>query len=227
MPESVRVVLETGNKMVFVTALDWPGWSRGAKSEDDALTAFVDYAERYRTTIGTAARGCPRPKSPDDLDVVGRVKGDGSTDFGIPARPLPEWDGDVDAKDVRRRVRILEAIWAAFDAIAADAEGVPLQKGPRGGGRDVDKIVEHVLDAEGAYVAKVGGLYKAPAGAGLEQIRDGRRAAALEAIELRAKGEAPPKPPQRSTLWSLPYYMHRSAWHALDHAWEIEDKRLD
>ena len=35
MSERNRVVIETGSKKVFATAIDWPGWSRSA--EADAL----------------------------------------------------------------------------------------------------------------------------------------------------------------------------------------------
>lgn len=221
--KKARVYVETGDKKVFATAVDWPGWSRGAKTDDQAVQALVDYAERYRRTIGTASRGMPRPASTDDLDIVAHVRGDASTDFGIPAKPLPSDDDALQDKELRRLVRVLEASWQAFDDVAKAHAGVSLRKGPRGGGRDVDKIVSHVIDADNAYLSRVGGRYKAPAGADLAEIADGVRAAALKAITVRGRGQPPPKPP-RKNLWSLRYYMHRSAWHALDHAWEIQDR---
>jgi hypothetical protein len=219
------VYVESGDKKVFASAVDWPGWSRGGKTEEAALQALVDYAERYRTTLGTASRGMPRPEFVDDLDIVERLKGNASTDFGIPALPCAADDEELDDKDLRRQVRVLQAAWEAFDRIATDAAGEELQKGPRGGGRDVDKIATHVREADGGYLPRLGALYKAPAGADEATISAGQREAILKAIAVRSRGEPPPKPP-RKNLWTIPYYIRRSAWHALDHAWEIEDKRL-
>ena len=81
MPTSVYI--ETGSKKVFACALDWPGWARSGKTEEDALAALADYAARYEPVAKKA--GIRFPKTADDnLKVVERVKGDASTDFGIP-----------------------------------------------------------------------------------------------------------------------------------------------
>ena len=50
--------------------------------------------------------------------------------------------------ELERQVALLRAAWAAFDASARKAVGVELRKGPRGGGRDLDKIIGHVREAE-------------------------------------------------------------------------------
>jgi hypothetical protein len=52
----------------------------------------------------------------------------------------------------------------------------------------------------------------------------GVRATALETLTARGSGEPVPNPSTARTLWSIRYFVRRSAWHALDHAWEIEDR---
>src|SRR5688500_9550684 len=102
MPDRARVYLEVGTKKVFAMSVDWPGWGRAARDEDGALKALVSYAERYRRTIGTASRGMPRPTSIGDLDVIARVKGDASTDYGVPGQRVDEDEHDVDSKELKR-----------------------------------------------------------------------------------------------------------------------------
>jgi hypothetical protein len=47
----------------------------------------------------------------------------------------------------------------------------------------------------------------------------------LDLLAVRARGGDPPENPRRrSPYWSPRYFVRRSAWHALDHAWEIEDR---
>jgi hypothetical protein len=84
--------------------------------------------------------------------------------------------------------------------------------------------VEHALDADSAYLSKLGGLYKPEGRPSPEERAKGQRAAFVEAATLRARGEEPPKPPPRSEPWPVAYAIRRSAWHAIDHVWEIEDR---
>jgi hypothetical protein len=140
--------------------------------------------------------------------VIGRVDGNATTDFGAPGVPGP-WDKAlIDAGQVARQVGLLRSSWGAFDEAAAAAV---LPKGPRGGGRDRDDIAEHVREAERSYARKVG-VRVAPHTPWSEQ-RD------RIAGTLLQEGAAP-----ATTAWPPRYFIRRTAWHALDHAWEIEDK---
>ena len=94
----------------------------------------------------------------------------------------------------------------------------------RGGGRDLDKIVEHVFDADGAYLGAMGGEFRPEPRTSLEDRTSGLRDAFVEAATLRVHGEPPPKPRKRAALWPVAYAIRRSAWHAIDHVWEIEDR---
>jgi len=111
-----------------------------------------------------------------------------------------------------------------LDRTAEAAMGAELRKGPRGGGRELDAIVRHVLDADQAYLAKLGDKYRRPGAADVSAEMADVRTAILDLVASRARGEPPPRTPRRGSLWTPRYTVRRSAWHALDHAWEIEDR---
>jgi hypothetical protein len=120
---------------------------------------------------------------------------------------------------------VLEAAWSAFDAAVHEAGGMELRKGPRGGGRDVARMRTHVLEAEGAYVAQIGGRRPGPDDGDPDQAMGRVRTAAREALPPIARGEPLHVSPRRkAAFWTVRYFVRRSAWHSLDHAWEIEDR---
>jgi hypothetical protein len=221
MPRTHQIYLEVGPKRVFAAALDWPGWCRAARDEDAAVEALFTYGPRYRAALGQAASGFTAPVNAAALEVVDRLKGNATTDFGAPAVAPPSDERPLKDAELARLVALLKACWRTFDRTAKGATGAVLQKGPRGGGREVAAIVDHVRDADGAYLSRLGGRYKAE-GAASEMA--GVRRALVEALSARAHGD--PLPPSRRTskVWTPRYGIRRSAWHALDHAWEIEDR---
>ena len=67
----VRTVLQRGpkGKKTAAFAVDWPGWSRGAKTPELALEVLESYRERYRpisVAVGMA----------DEFDAAGPLKVD-------------------------------------------------------------------------------------------------------------------------------------------------------
>lgn len=203
------VYAELGKKRVFVSARDWPGWCRAGKDEEAALIALADYAPRYAVVADEAGIAFPAGVA-QHLDVVERVPGDATTDFGAPGA-VAEGDEDrLSPAEAKRQAALLEAAWAVLDRVVAGAPAT-LAKGPRGGGRDRDPIVDHVVGAEAGYARKIGITRTAPAAA--------LRAEILEAVRTRTFGGPP-----RSKPWPPRYAIRRIAWHVLDHAWEIEDK---
>jgi len=192
-----EVYLEVGTKKVFACAVDWPGWERSGKTEEAALEALAAYGPRYAAVVG-------RKRLSTTFDVVDHVKGTATTDFGAPdartsfdERPLPaQW------------IDILDASWRAFDAAVA-ASSPTLVKGPRGGGRDRDAIGDHVREAERSYARQIG-VRLPPRTPWPDQ-----RAAILGALRAGVV----------EARWPVRYYVRRTVWHILDHAWEIEDKQ--
>lgn len=198
------VYLEVGTKKVFASALDWPGWARAAKTEEAALESLAVYAERYRPVA--VAAGVRFPTSAGgDFDVVERLTGDAGTDFGALHVPAGADSSPLTKAQAERLAALVAAAWSVLDEVVKGAPA-ELRKGPRGGGRDRDKMVAHVVDAEGAYFRKVG-------------VKDGRDAflAALRAARQ-------PQPELATKTWPWRYTARRVAWHALDHAWEMEDR---
>lgn len=210
------VAIETGTKRVFASALDWPGWCRAARTEQLALDALAAYAERY--AVVAAAADVPFPKrAVADLAVVERLRGDATTDYGAPSAPAKFESEPMTRAEVDRMCTLVSATWTVFDRVvkAAPAE---LRKGPRGGGRDRDKIVDHVLGAECGYAPKLG-LKLAQPELGDRAAISAHREALLAAFRAGADGR-----PMRERGWTSRYAARRIAWHAMDHAWEIEDR---
>jgi hypothetical protein len=221
---ALDVYLEVGTRRVFAGAVEWPGWCRAAKTEEAALKALVDYTARYAAALGSASRGLAKPKTVSDLHVVQRVKGDATTEFGAPGQ-APKADGrPLDAAELKRQIKLWRAAGAAFDAAAAAAKGKALAKGPRGGGRELDAIVAHVFDAEGSYLRLIGGKFTPAKGRSAAKAMPELRDAVVEALTASARGQPPAFPRRVDRYWSARYFVRRSAWHALDHAWEIEDR---
>ena len=222
---AVDVYLETGSKRVFASAADWPGWSRGAKTEDAALEALAAYGPRYAAVLRRRVPGFALPEDASSLRVVDRTKGNATTDFGAPGVPARGEDKPMKPREAERRLAVLKACWAALDRAAARAQGVTLTKGPRGGGRDLDQILRHVVEAEGGYLTRIGGKLRMTEGMELAAGVRAARATALDTVAARIRGEPAPENPRRTApLWSLRYFIRRVAWHTLDHAWEIEDR---
>ncbi len=208
MGNRVRVTVESVDRKVFVSALDWPGWSRSGKTEELAVEAFLAAATRYADVASEA--GLAFDADDIQIDAAEREAGDASTTFGVPGAIGDEDRRPVDAAEAKRLAAIVEAAWTVFDRIAAAAPE-ELRKGPRGGGRDRTKIVGHVNDADGGY-ANVMGIK------GIDDV-GARRAAVLEILRRPSDGS-----PIAGRKWPPRYAARRIAWHALDHAWEIEDR---
>jgi len=224
-PESIAIYLEAGAKRTFASAVDWPGWSRGARSEPEAIAALAAYGERYKAVVRSAAPKFTPPKDTSEFTVVKRLKGNVGTDFGVPSLGLPTDSAPLAAPELERLTRILEACWDAFDRAAKSAKGLELRKGPRGGGRDLDKMTAHVVEADQAYMAQLGARPpKAPAGRPIEpnDLHD----AMLAAFRARARGLPVAEPRDTKKPWTLRYFARRVGWHVLDHAWEIEDRAI-
>jgi len=213
---AIPVYLEIGEKRVFASALEWPGWTRSAKDEQGALESLAAYAPRY-ASVPKAAHVEFAVGAKPSFKVVERVKGNATTDFGAPGIHASSDTKSLTPTEAERVCALLAASWKVFDATVAKAPA-ELRKGPRGGGRDRDKIADHIIDAESAYTPKLGLKLKTPRREDKVAVGATRKAI-LDAI--RASAGAPQTGEKR---WPPRYVARRMAWHLLDHAWEIEDR---
>jgi hypothetical protein len=220
MAPKLRVYVEVAPKRAFACAVDWPGWCRAGRDADGAIEALIAYGRRYKKALGRAAADLTPPVERSGLEVVHRLKGNATTDFGAPGITSPSDRRPIDAAELKRLRRLLEAAWAAFDGAAVAAVGVELRKGPRGGGRDLDKMVAHMKEADEAYLHALGARPPKRSVASMTDVRT----RILETLQARAKGLPITDPAHVKSPWEPRFAVRRSAWHALDHAWELEDR---
>jgi hypothetical protein len=216
MARTIDVYLEQGSKRTFAGAIEWPGWCRSGRDEEAALEALFAYGPRFAKVLARSRLGFEAPSA---LAVVERLKGTATTDFGAPDVSPAIDDEPVREADLKRFRAVLKAGWSAFDAAERGAHGKRLATGPRGGGRDVAKIVEHVVGAEESYLRMIGGRLEK----GTEDDRDAERKAVLKMLETVSRDGVPPSP-RGGKRWTPRYFVRRSVWHVLDHAWELEDR---
>jgi hypothetical protein len=219
----ITVYLEVTPKRTFAGAVDWPGWCRSGRTADEALEALVAYGPRYAKAVGKGT-GFRAPADASHLEVTERLKGSPTTEFGAPDA-APRGDRQpLDESELKRQTTLLQAAWRAFDAALKRHARVELRKGPRGGGRDQPRMTSHVFDAEQSYLNRLGA--RPPKAAGNQTDADLRtlRKAVLAALSARAREEPVDNPSGTKKRWLPRYYVRRAAWHALDHAWEIEDR---
>ncbi|HEX6931327.1 MAG TPA: hypothetical protein VF162_04210 [Streptosporangiaceae bacterium] len=219
----IRVVLQRGPKAKkFVAfAVDWPGWSRGSKTSDGALETLEAYRERYRPIADRAGLGQAFHDA-GPLDVIEDQVGTGSTDFwAISFAPSSIEQDPMDAAELERKLTVLQACWAYFDDVAARVSA-EMRKGPRGGGRDRDTIIRHTIRVESEDFARKVGLV-VPEGGALEPgALAPYRSQYLEAMRAYQRGEVT----RAMRSWTLAFLVRHSAYHTMDHAWEMEDKDL-
>jgi hypothetical protein len=214
--------LETGKKRTFAGAIDWPGWSRSGRDEGSALQALFEYGARYEHVLRVAKLAVRAPADVSAFVVVERLEGNATTDFGAPAIAPARDARPVDGAELARFQTLLAACWQAFEAAVSASAGKELRKGPRGGGRELGEMVQHVHSAEVAYLRQLGWQLKNEEDP--KQEPRWLHLAVFEALAAAAHGELPVQGPRGGARWTPRYFVRRAAWHVLDHAWEIEDR---
>ena len=159
MPKSLNkhdVYIEIGEKRVFAGAIEWPGWCRSGRNEESAVQALLDSGSRYSHILRSTELGFVAPEKASSFNIVERLDGNSTTDFGAPDAPLPSDKEPINANELLRLPTLLKSCWVAFDKAVIAADGMQLRKGPRGGGRDLKRIIHHVLMADESDLKRSG-----------------------------------------------------------------------
>ena len=217
MANPLRVALEIGpkGKKVVAVAQDWPGLSRGAANEDLAIQRLGTYFLRYANIADRAGL----PFAPDGFEVTERYAGTGSTDFWGISFAFSEFDRQTQtAEELERELSLMRACWAEFDDVRRRVSAEML-KGPRGGGRDRDRIVQHTISVEHDWKPRAAGEAREVPPSTDEEIEQHRASYCAAIRGLHAEGRMAGK-------WPLRFLVRHTAFHTMDHAWEMEDKDL-
>jgi hypothetical protein len=220
MANHIRVAVEIGpkGKKVVAVAHDWPGLARGATTEQAAIERLLSYVPRYAPVTKLAGMETEFATL-TGVNVVEHYSGTGSTDFwGISFAFSSVDQQTMSSEALERELMLMQACWAFFDHVRARVSA-EMQRGPRGGGRDRDQIVRHTLGTEQDWAKKLGVLTPLEAmltDEGLNSHRD-TYCNAIRTLHLQNK---------MARTWPLRYLIRHTAFHTLDHAWEMEDKDL-
>jgi hypothetical protein len=225
--DSIEVYLEVGQKRTFAVALEWPGWARSGRDEAAALQALFDYGPRYARVLDGTPLGFRAPSGASAFAVVERLAGNAGTDFGAPGQALARDVEPVTPAELERWEAVLQACWRAFDAAVQAAVGKELRKGPRGGGRELAKVVQHVYESDAAYLRSLGGTLEPDKDDTPDEALARVRQALLSTLGAATRGEVPTHGPRGGARWTPRYFARYVAWHELDHVWEIEDRMID
>jgi len=218
--QQIRVLLEVGprGKKVVAVAPDWPGLERGASTGEAAIERILSYVPRY-AAVAKLAGMYDTFSGINTAVVVEQYPGTGSTDFwGISFAFSSIDQQSMTEESLERELTLMQACWTFFDDVRSRVSA-ELQKGPRGGGRDRDHIVRHIFANEQDW-AKGLGVHN-PDGVMLtdEGLKAHRDAYCHAIRDYHSLGK-------RAGKWPLRYLIRHTAYHLLDHAWEMEDKDL-
>jgi hypothetical protein len=220
MTDALRVALEIGpkGKKVAAFAPDWPGLERGAKTGEAATERLRSYLPRYAPVAKLAGMDAAFAAI-TTVDVVEQYPGTGSTDFWGISFAFSSIDrDDMTSEALERELTLMQACWAFFDDVRARVSP-EMRKGPRGGGRDRDRIVGHTIRSEQEWAPKLG-LPIPPRTMLIDEGLHAYRDAYCDAIRaFHAEGKM-------ARTWPLRYLIRHTAFHTMDHAWEMEDKDL-
>ncbi len=127
----------------------------------------------------------------------------------------------MSGKELERELFLMQACRSFFDDVRSHVS-VEMRRGPRGGGRDRDQIVGHVLAAEPGWANMLG--LPAPQDSRLtaEELKMHHEAYCPAIREYHSQGKLVGK----MAKWPLRVLIWHTADHTLDHAWEMEDKDL-
>ncbi len=222
--EKIAVALEVGSsRRVFAQALDWIGWCRAGKDEETALHQLVIAGPRYAPVAARAGLPFTIPASFEAFEVVERVPGNATTDFGAPAVLLEADQQPLTGADIEKLTSLLTACWSTFDDVFLSIPAELRSKKPEKG-RSPDAMRLHLLEADLMHLSGFGPAYKHPDPARMTEQEAEVREQILAGLRAVPRDVAPVLRRKAGFVWTPRFATRRSAWHALDHAWELQGR---
>lgn len=220
----IAVALEIGPaRRVFAQALDWIGWCRAGKDEEAALHQLVIAGPRYAPVATRAGLSFTIPPSFEAFEIIERVPGNATTDFGAPAVLLQADQQALSGAEIERLTGLLAACWSTFDdvflSIPAELRGKKPERG-----RSPDAMRLHLLEADLMHLSGLGPAYRKPDTARIAEQEAEVREQMLAALRTVPLNEVPVPRRKSGFVWTPRFVARRSAWHALDHAWELQGR---
>ncbi len=218
----MKIFVETGKKKVFVGAIEWPGFCRSGRNEDTAISELKNYGVRYAEALDGSELDFKIPDTTSDFLILERHEGNATTDFGAPSKILDVDSEPINKQDFEHFHKILTACWRKLDKVVEEAKDKELRKGPRGGGRDLEKILSHVHEVNQVYAKRLAWTGKNCSVSEINQTWQD----IMNTFQMAEQLGLPEKGPRGGEIWKPRYFVRRIAWHVLDHAWEIEDRMI-
>jgi hypothetical protein len=206
---------------VVAVAPDWPGLERGARTREQAIEKLRSYIPRYSKVAKLSRLGAEFEKA-KNVKVVEEYPGTPSTDFwGISFAFSSIDKRGMSDEELEHDLALMQACWAYFDDVRKRVSA-EMRKGPRGGGRDRDLIVRHIFASEQEW-ARMLGLARRDSTMLTDRKFKAHREAYLGAIrDYHTQGKLAGK----VAKWPLRFLIRHTAFHTMDHAWEMEDNDL-
>lgn len=222
--DKIAVALEVGPKRrFFAQALDWIGWCRSGKDETAALNNLIASSSRYAPVAASGGLTYTAPASIEAFEVIERVPGTATTEFGALSVLLTSDQAPLEDGDIKRLVNLLTACWSAFDdalrRIPLGLHGIKPERG-----RSAEAVRLHVLEADLMHLSAFGPAFRHPAPGHVAEQEATVREQIIAGLRAVPRREALTPKRRYGFSWTPRFAVRRSAWHALDHAWELEDR---
>ena len=222
--ERIAVALEIGpDRRVFAQALDWIGWCRAGKDDETTLHQLVIAGPRYAPVAARAGLTFTIPPSFESFQVVERVQGTATTDFGAPAVPLTSDQKPLMEGDIERLISLLTACWSTFDDVLHSISADLRDKKPERG-RSPNAMRLHLLQTDRMHLSAFGPAFRQPDPAHVAEQEAAVREQIIVALQAVPRGENVAPRRRYGFTWTPRFAVRRSAWHALDHAWELQGR---
>ena len=220
----INIYLEAGSKKTFAGAIDWPGWARSGPDEPSAIQSLFEYGRRYQQVVAATQPGFRAPSEVSKFDVVERLEGNSTTDFGAPDASPSQDTAPVGQVELLRFQNLLKGAGRRLTGWSRQPRARSCTRDPGAAGGTLNKSsamcsalrqpIWGGSDGNSRRMKSETWIRKSP----------GRRRGVLMALAASVRGELPARGPRRGLHWRPRYFVRRVAWHVLDHAWEIEDR---